>query len=107
MTTKTAREKFEHLIDFEMQVRIEGEVTAYIKANLSFSILEIIGKSQRLSAEEALLSTLAQCPDCRASKQWLGRHHPRQAIQEMGLWNVQGLRGEALSIEGVESFFEG
>ncbi|WP_412050359.1 hypothetical protein ACK6D9_01385 [Hoeflea sp. Naph1] len=105
LTSTRAREKHQHLIDFDIQAHIEDEVTAYITACMSFSVLKIDQKQQRLSAEEALLSTLAQCPDCHASRHWLGRFHPRQTFRGLGLWNVQGLCGEVISVSGVSNIF--
>ena len=106
MTSKVAREDSENNIDLKMLANVESEVTDNVNTNLSFRIFEVKDKWHRLSAEAALLSTIAACSDCGASKHWLGNSHPRKNIGQAGLWNVQGLNGESLSVDEVNDFFE-
>tara|TARA_R110002096_G_scaffold383943_1_gene577902 strand:+ start:134 stop:1192 length:1059 start_codon:yes stop_codon:yes gene_type:complete len=106
LTSKVAREDSENNIDLKMLANVESEVTDNVNTNLSFRIFEVKDKWHRLSAEAALLSTIAACSDCGASKHWLGNSHPRKNIGQAGLWNVQGLNGESLSVDEVNDFFE-
>ncbi len=102
LTSKGEREKYQHVIDFEKQDAVEKEVTDYITNNLSICVLKMDGKAERLSTEESLLSTLAQCGECSPSPDWLGRHHPRYTFGTIGLWNVQGLKGAAMSLSEMQ-----
>jgi len=103
LTEKKQREKYQDIIDAERQVEIEKEVSDYITNNLSFSTLEIPAKLDRLKMEKRLLSTLAQCNECHPSKNWLGHYHPSKNFRSVGLWNMQGLKGTALSRSEAES----
>ena len=101
LTTKSKREKFGHLVDTVVLDKIETEVTAYIHKALTFSVIEL--GAERIAMESKLLSTLAQCPNCGASENWLGRHHPNKVIAESGLWNIQGVKGKGLSAAEVDA----
>jgi hypothetical protein len=49
-----------------------------------------------------LISTVASCDECNPSSNWLGRHSPKEKIRKSGLWQVNELYKEALSIEDCE-----
>lgn len=108
LTTKAVREKWAEKIEAnkQRQEEVEEEVSAYIKENLTFAVIPLSEKGDRLYYESRLLSTIAKCNECESSKGWLGRHHPkREIIRKTGLWNVQGLKKCPLSPEQVEELF--
>ncbi|RWN37529.1 hypothetical protein [Mesorhizobium sp.] len=87
----------------EAQDKVEAEVSDYITKNLSFAVLEVEAGQMRLQLESSLLATIAQCKECEASGNWLGRNHPnRLSFGTIGLWNVQGLKGPPMTEREVE-----
>lgn len=42
---------------------------------------------ERKLFEEKLIANLAACPDCRPSKEWLGRFAWNEKVRRSGLWN--------------------
>lgn len=104
LTARKARELHSHRIDHRRLAKIEEEVSEWITGRFSFAILPLESKQQRLALEEALLSTLAACPLCQPSPEWLGRHHPSSdAIRQSGLWNIQRLKGVPLTRAEAEA----
>lgn len=103
LTTREKRETYGHLIDRSRLKEVENEVTAYMNRALTFSVFAV--GTERVALETKLLSTLSQCPQCGPSEMWLGRHHPNRAIAEGGLWNINGLRGLALSDAEAHTIF--
>lgn len=91
LTAKKQREKFDNLIDKKRLSEVENDVSAYINENFSFTVMAVDDKEGRLEIESRLLSTIAQCPICAQSENWLGNQHPNRVIKENGLWNIQGL----------------
>ena len=91
LTTRANREKYFGKIDFEKLEKIEQEVSRYIINNMSFAVIEVEGKGNRLRTEAAMISTIAVCDDCRPSQNWLGFQHPNHKIRNYGLWNVRGV----------------
>lgn len=102
LTSRKAREMYQHLIDMKKQATIEKEVGEHIARRMSFAVLEVAEKQDRLETEKLLLSTLAQCNGCLPSPDWLGRYHPRKSFRSLGLWNIQGLKGQTLSRSEAE-----
>lgn len=81
----------EETIDFERLERIEQEVSAHITANMSFAVIELENKPERLDEELKMIATVARCADCAPSKNWLGLHHPKSKIRNSGLYNIEGV----------------
>lgn len=102
LTTRKAREKYEHLIDFNKQKKIEKEVTKYIQKNFSFTVVEIKNTEQRMIFEEKIISTISLCDKCKPSKKWLGNYSPKVKIKESGLWLEQGLYREPLDSNDIK-----
>lgn len=96
LTSRVNREIYANKIDFEKLEKMEREISTYIVNNLSFVVLAVDGKQERLTTESTFISTIATCSDCSPSKNWLGLHHPNQKIRNSGLWNVQGLPNSAI-----------
>jgi len=102
LTTKEMREKNMKDLDMEKQKLIENKVTRYLQDNFSFVVLRIDDKSRRLELESKMISTVSSCKDCKASKDWLGNHSPKDKIKESGLWLVNELYKEPLDDEDME-----
>lgn len=105
LTTKKDRAEKSKFVDAEKMIETESLVSHYIKQNLSFCVLQVDKKEDRLSVETALLSLLVRCPVCMASKGWLGLHHPNKKISQSGLWNIQGTRGIPADETVLKSLF--
>lgn len=86
LTTKKAKEKYSHLVDFDYQQKIERQVTEYIQGNLSFVVFSVNDKESRLKLEARIISTVSNCSDCKPSSNWLGLYSPKPKIRGSGLW---------------------
>lgn len=102
LTTRKAKDLHAEGVDFVRQAEIESEVTSYIQSSFSFVTLPISSKPERLRLESRMISTVASCDECNPSSNWLGRHSPKEKIREAGLWQVNELYKEALSIDDCE-----
>jgi len=81
---------------------IEGEVSSYLRNNISFTCILVEDEKDRLKIEEAFIATLNKANDFESSSEWLGRHSPKPEIINSGLWNTHGLNGKVLSCVEVE-----
>ena len=97
LTSKQKRTDCAHLLDIERQRAIEILITEYIIENFLFSVLPVADGRSRLMLESALIATVAHCPGCGASANWLGNYSPVAAICSSGLWLKQHLNGKILS----------
>lgn len=86
LTTKKAKEKYSHLVDFDYQQKIERQVTEYIQGNLFFVVISVEDKESRFTLEARIISTVSNCSDCKPSSNWLGFYSPKPKIRESGLW---------------------
>ena len=91
MTTKESVAEYGHLINKDYQKSIEKEVSEYIQNNFSFCVLEINDKNQRITFESKIISTVAQCNECKPSESWFGMYSPIEKIKHSGLWLVNEL----------------
>jgi hypothetical protein len=96
-TTKRNKEKFSTLINIEYEREIEEKISAYIQANLSFSVIEIATKEERMLLESRLIGTISSCTECKPSKTWLGNCSPVEKIRKSGLWQVMELYKQSLN----------
>ncbi len=101
LTTKKAKDTYDHLVDYSKQKEIERKVSNYIQVYLSFVVFKVEKKEDRLSLESKIISTVSLCKDCKPSNNWLGLNSPKRKIQENGLWLVNELCKEPLSEEGL------
>jgi hypothetical protein len=97
LTTKEARIEQAHLINNEKLKDVENKVSEYINKRFSFVVISIDDKDLRMKSESGLLSAIAQCTECQASHNWLGRYHKNPRLRESGLWNIQGLNKQPIS----------
>lgn len=106
LTTRKAKDKYSHLIDFEYQRIIESRVSQYIQSNFSFCAFEVNDKAKRLEIESKIISTVSWCKECVPSKSWLGCFSPKQKIVESGLWLVNELYKTPFDASGIEGLSE-
>lgn len=104
LTKRADKEKYGSLVDRKQLAYVEQQVSAYITSNLTFSVIAVADKPMRLHLEKTLIATIASCPHCHPSSQWLGRHHPDDVIRHGGLWNIQGVKGRGFSEAEVAEF---
>ncbi|KGE18536.1 hypothetical protein PWYN_03505 [Paenibacillus wynnii] len=96
-TTREAKLNNGHLINPAYQLTIESRVSDYFQKHFSFCVLGIEDKTERLSLESRLISTLSLCDECAPSVQWLGMSSPHEKIRRSGLWQVNELYKEPLN----------
>lgn len=100
------KELYKTKLDVEKQKRIEQQVSKYIQENLSFTIIEVPEKEDRLYFESKLISTVSLCNECHASKHWLGNYSPKEKIVQSSLWLVNELYKEPFTSEKLDEFIE-
>lgn len=91
LTTAAARSLHAGRIDFGKQRQIEAAVSQHLQSYCRFIVIPVASKSQRLLWESRLISTIAVCPACKPSPDWLGCSSPVSKIRENGLWQVNEL----------------
>ena len=99
-TSRLARDK--HAIDLARQSAIERLVSQYIQERFTFIVFRVDDKTQRLGLESKMISTVSHCEECQPSTKWLGLHSPKDKIRTSGLWLVNELYKEPISIEDLE-----
>lgn len=96
-TKKEKKELYENLIDKVLEKDLEKQISQYIQENLSFCILTVPTKEERLYYEARLIGSISSCADCFPSQMWLGKSSPIKKIRESGLWQVMELYSNPLS----------
>jgi hypothetical protein len=91
--------KFGHKRDIAKEKKIERAVTEIIRSTFTFRFIKVSGQGIRKDLEKRLIGTLAQCSYCRASPRWLGLHSPKKQVRESGLWLVQHLKAQAITVD--------
>lgn len=86
-------------VDIEFEKQLEERISNYIQERLSFCIIKVNTKEERLYWESKIASTLAQADDIVPSPERLGNYSPIEKIRESGLWQVNGLEGEIITEE--------
>lgn len=104
LTSKEARTKYSNQIDLDYQRHIESLVTNYIHENFSFCTVELMDKSERLSIEAKLISTISNCTECKPSDKWLGQHSTKEKVRESGLWLVNELYKKSFTSDEIDLF---
>ena len=102
ITTRMAKDKYSHLIDFEYQKAIESRVSQYIQNSFSFCVFEVHNKQERLEIESKIISTVSWCESCGSSNSWLGNHSPKDKIVKSGLWLVNELYKTPFDASGIK-----
>jgi len=99
-TSGQARREKAYLRDIDKEKKLESEVTRFLRSNFSFRYITLNGQAQRMGKtglESALIGTLAQCPLCQPSSEWLGRHSPKAKISNGKLWQIQHLKARPIN----------
>ena len=87
---------------------LENEISAYIRNNISFVIIEVNDKTQRENLEKELISTVSNCNDCSCSPNWLGKYCKSDKVKNGKLWNVTFLNSPTpLSEERTQLLYDG
>ncbi len=102
LTSRAAKARYLPLLDQERQRQIERAVTEYIQEMFSFVVFSVERKEERLKWEQKIISTVSWCNECGPSPNWLGLYSPKRKIRESGLWLVNGLYKEGLSLAELE-----
>ena len=68
-----------------------------MRESFTFRVFPVGAKEERLRLEEAIIATLNQTDDFKASRGWLGGSSPEREIRESGMWLKQGLDAEPLT----------
>jgi hypothetical protein len=90
-------------INWELENKLELEVSDYIKNNFTFIVIpNLIDVDNRLRLEDGLIATFAQFEEKTISENWLGNYHPEKKISNSGLWNIQGIKGSPLTNEEIK-----
>ena len=97
LTSRKSRERYAYRIDHHRQAQIESEVTVIMRSKFSFCVIPVEGKENRKRYESRLIATVAQCTQCRPSKNWLGLYSTKEKIRSSGLWNYQHVAGDTIS----------
>ena len=97
LTTKVAKEKFGNQINLRKQAAVEKAVSEYIQNHLSFMVIRVDDKHERLELESRMISTASKCHECQPSESWLGFYSPKDKIRESGLLLVNELYKNPLS----------
>lgn len=105
-TSSEGKVKYAHLINPKYQKDIEMRVSEYIQNHFSFCVLEVQDKEERLYLESRLISTVSVCKECGPSAKWLGLYSPKEKIRESGLWQINELYKEPLSLEDINRLVE-
>lgn len=93
-------------IHLDRQCAIERAVSDYMRHHFSFVVVRIDEKEERLSIESKM-SAVSLDDECPPSAQWLGLSSPKKKIRERGLWLVNQLYKEPLSLEELERLARG
>jgi hypothetical protein len=91
LTSAAARAEHGARIDQTTYQSIENQVSEYMQENLTFAVLPVAEKDDRLTLESRIISTVAACEECQASAHWLGQYSPKEKICTSGLWLVNEL----------------
>jgi hypothetical protein len=92
-------------IDHEFEKKLEKRITQYIQKNLSFCVFEVDTKDKRLFWESKITSTLSNAVksgEIKPSYNWLGNKSTKEKIRESGLWQVNELYKENLTVAEFE-----
>ncbi|KHJ37518.1 hypothetical protein PBAC_22360 [Pedobacter glucosidilyticus] len=103
VTSKVDKEKNLKLIDIDFEKKIEKRISDYIQNNLSFCVFQVDTKEERLFWESKVVSTLAKSNELKPSTNWLGNYSTKEKIKASGLWQVNELYNDALTLREFET----
>lgn len=80
---------------------VETEVSDLLRSEFAFRIVSIEDMDFRNIMERKLIGHLSACPDCRPSREWLGKFAYSEKVQNSGLWNSSYVGG-SVSLSGED-----
>ncbi|MGH2720597.1 MAG: hypothetical protein ACRDJO_03195, partial [Actinomycetota bacterium] len=83
---------------------LEEAVSQLLRSRFRFRCVRIDDPDERNRLESRLIASVAACPVCQPSAQWLGRHAYPDVVQRSGLWNSQGVGGATPDADDFASF---
>jgi hypothetical protein len=101
-TTKAVQQKYRHKRDTAFEYSVETEITGILRKTFNFRFIEIDDQELRMGKkglEGRLIGTLSHCRLCKPSSQWLGNHSPKKQIRESGLWLIQHLNDDGITVK--------
>lgn len=104
LTYRKIRDAHSQLIDKAKQSAVEKAVSKHLHDRMSFAVVEVPDHHRRLDWEVLLIGTVAQCPACRPSKDWLGNQSPKSKIRVSGLWQEKHIGSEQMSEDEFAQF---
>ena len=96
-TSRAARKRYGLEQQTAKRQAVEGDVTKYLQGHFRFVVFRVDDKSDRLTLESRIISTVSRCDECRPSGGWLGLSSPKEKIRQSGLWLVNELYKEPLT----------
>ena len=66
---------------------IECKVSEVLRSKFFFRVVCVDSLKERKMFEEKLIATIAACPVCKPSDNWLGHFAWREKVRKSGLWN--------------------
>jgi hypothetical protein len=82
----------------------EGLVTERLRSHFSFSCVRVDDQVLRNHLERRLIASVAQCPTCRPSTEWLGLRAYSEKVRSSGLWNSDDVDGPPASDVDLATF---
>lgn len=98
-TLDTSRQPNRDREDPRRAEQVERDVSAYMRVNLSFSVIPVASVEARQRLASAIIATLNQAKDFAPSDGWLGHYSTEPEIRESGLWQKHGLNADPLTAD--------
>lgn len=93
-------------VNKEKQLKIEEEVSKYIKNNIRFTVIRVDDDKLRLRLEKAIIATINKDDLFYSSENWLGNYSPEKKIKESGLWLKIGLEDEIITEKELKYIYK-
>ena len=91
LTSKANKDKYADKVDYKKLKETEERITSYMRENLSFIVMPVDIREERLKYEEFLIKSVSADKNCKPSETWLGNYSPVEKIRNSGMWLVNGL----------------
>jgi hypothetical protein len=80
-TSREARRRYGVEQQVAKRQAVEGDVTKYLQGHFRFIVFRVDDKSDRLTLESRIISTVSRCDECQSSADWLGLSSPKAKIR--------------------------
>lgn len=104
-TSRINKEKNISRVDQNFEAELEKKISEYMQKKLTFSVIEVNNKRDRLLYESKIASTLNKSQILTPSENWLGNHSPKEKINNSGLWQVNEINKQVFTKTELENFF--